>query len=185
MQTNRSNPGTLVGGIFLIAFGLLALSLRLLRFVDWGLLWPLIVTGFGALFFVTMLAGGKLFAVLAIPGTFIGGIGLIMLFQSITGRWEMLSYLWTLIILFLGLGIYIMGFYSGDGNQRQSGVRVMKAGFLLFLIFGTFFEMIFSPFNFALFPLLLIGMGAYILLRRAGPFGSDNNHPSDSLRHTR
>ena len=177
MQSHRSSPGALVGGVFLIALGLLSLSLRFLHFVDWGLLWPLIVIGVGALFFATMLAGGKQFAVLAIPGTFIGGIGLILLFLSIAGRWEMFSYVWTLIFLFLGLGIYLMGFYSGDGNLKQSGVRVMQAGVLLFLIFGTFFEMIFSPFNYTLFPLLLIGLGAYILLKRAGPFGGEKTPP--------
>jgi hypothetical protein len=185
MQSNRSRPGALVGGMLLIAFGLLSLSMRLLRFVDWGLLWPSVVIGFGMLFFVAMLAGGKQFAVLAIPGSFISGIGLMLLFQSLTGRWELISYFWTLIILFLGVGIYIMGSYNGDGNQKQSGMRVMKVGFVLFLIFGTFFEMIFSSFNNLLFPLLLIGLGVYIVLKRAGLFGGEVKHPSDSLPHPR
>jgi len=185
MQSNRSSSGALVGGILLIAFGLLFLSVRLLRYVDWGLLWPFIIIGFGALFFVAMLAGGKQFAVLAIPGSFISGIGLMLLFQSITGRWELISYFWTLIILFLGLGIYIMGFYTSDGSQKQSGVRVMKVGFVLFLIFGTFFEMIFSSFNNTLFPLLLIALGVYIVLKRVGLFGSEEKQPANSLPHIR
>ena len=50
MHSNRSSPGALVGGLLLIAFGLLSLSLRLLHFVDWDLLWPLIVIGFGTFF---------------------------------------------------------------------------------------------------------------------------------------
>ena len=91
MHSNRSNSGTLVGGTLLIAFGLLSLSMRLLRCVDWDLLWPFIVIGFGALFFVAMLAGGKQFAMLAIPGSFISGMGLILLFQNITGHWELMS----------------------------------------------------------------------------------------------
>lgn len=181
MQSNRSNPGALVGGIFLITFGLLSLSMRLLRFVDWGLLWPFIIIGFGALFFVAMLAGGKKFVVLAIPGSFISGLGLILLFQNITGHWELMSYFWTLIIMFLGVGIYIMGLSCGDESQKQSGVHVMKVGFILFLIFGTFFEMIFSSFNQIFFPVLLIALGAYIVLKRAGLFGIEKKHPSDSL----
>lgn len=183
MPTNRSSPGALVGGILLIAFGLLSLSMRLLNFVDWGLLWPFIIIGFGALFFVAMLAGGKPFAVLAIPGSFISGMGLIWLFQNHTGRWELMFYFWTLIILFLGVGIYIMGFYNSDGNLKQSGVRVMQAGFVLFLIFGTFFEMIFSSFNHTLFPLILIGLGAYIVWKRAGLFRGENKHLADPLPH--
>jgi hypothetical protein len=77
-----------------------------------------------------------------------------------------------------------MGSYSGDGNQKQSGVRVMKAGFVLFLIFGTFFEMIFSSSTHTLFPLLLIGLGVYIVWKRAGLFEGKNKHPADSLHHT-
>ena len=185
MQTNRSNAGALAGGILLIVFGLLSLAMRFLRNVDWGFLWPFIVIGFGALFFVAMLAGGKQFAALAIPGSFICGIGLMLLFQNITGHWELMSYFWTLIIMFLGVGIYMMGSYDGDANQKEAGVRVMKAGLVLFLIFGTFFEMIFSSFNQIFFPVLLIALGAYIVLKRAGLFGGVNKHPSDSLPHVR
>lgn len=175
MQSNRSNPGALVGGILLITFGLLSLSMRLLRFVDWGLLWPFIVIGFGALFFVAMLAGGKQFAMLAIPGSFISGMGLILLFQNITGHWELMSYFWTLIIMFLGVGIYIMGLQGEDAKQKEAGWRVVKAGLVLFLIFGTFFEMLFSSFNQIFFPVLLIALGTYIVLRRAGLFGGNRN----------
>ena len=183
MQTNRPNNAALIGGVLLIAFGLMSLAVRFLRDVGWGYLWSFAVIGLGALFFVAMLAGGKQFAALAIPGSFISGIGLILLFQIITGHWELMTYFWTLIILFIGLGIYIMGIYAVDENQRQSGLRVMKAALILFLIFGTFFEMIFSSFNHTLFPMLLIGLGAYIVLKRTGLFGRESKHSSDSLTH--
>ncbi len=185
MQTNHANTGTLVGGTLLIAFGLLSLAMRFLRVVDWAFLWPLFVMGFGALFFVAMLAGGKQFAALAIPGSFISGMGLTLLFQNITGHWELMSYFWTLIILFIGVGIYAMGLYAGDEKQKQAGAGVMKAGFVLFLIFGTFFEMIFSSFNQIFFPVLLIALGTYIVLKRAGLFGGGTKNPSDSYRPVR
>lgn len=181
MQTNRANPGALLGGTLLIAFGLLSLAIRFLRYVDWGLLWPFIIIGFGALFFLAMLAGGKQFAALAIPGSFISGIGLVLLFQNLTGHWELMSYFWTLIILFIGVGIYTMGLYAGDENQKLNGVRVMKAGFVLFLLFGTFFEMIFSSFNHIFFPVLLIALGAYTVLKRAGLFGAGTKQSLNRL----
>jgi hypothetical protein len=40
MQRNRSNAGALVGGTFLITFGLLSLAMRFLRYLDWTLFWP-------------------------------------------------------------------------------------------------------------------------------------------------
>ena len=70
--------------------------------------------------------------------------------------------------MFVGVGIYIMGWYSGDANQKRSGFKVMKVGFILFIIFGAFFEMLFSSFNNLIFPVLLILLGAYLILSRSG-----------------
>lgn len=171
MQTNRSNAGGLIAGTLLIIFGLLALAGQLFRVVDWGFLWPFAVIGVGALFFVAMFAGGKESAAFAIPGSIVGGVGLVLLFQNITGRWESMSYFWTLIVLFVGTGIYIMGWYAGDANQKRSGQGVMKVGFILFIIFGAFFEMLFSSFSNLVFPVLLILLGGYLVLSRSGLFG--------------
>ena len=182
MQTNRSNTGGLIAGTLLIVFGLMALAGQIFSAVDWGFLWPFAIIGFGALFFVAMFAGGKGTAAFAIPGSIIGGIGLILLFQNITQHWESMSYFWTLIIMFVGVGIYIMGWYGGDENQKRSGFRVMKVGFILFIIFGAFFEMIFSSFSNILFPVLLILLGAYLVLSRSGLLGAKKtDEPSDNI----
>src|SRR5215211_5400803 len=167
MQTNRSNAGALIAGTLLIVFGLLALAGQLFRIVDWGALWPFAIIGFGALFFVAMFAGGKQAAALAIPGSIVGGIGLILLFQNITDHWESMSYFWALIIMFVGVGIYIMGWYGEQVTQKHSGWRVMKVGFILFIIFGVFFEALFSSYNNILFPVLLILLGGYLVLSRS------------------
>lgn len=172
MQVNRSNAGTLIAGTILILFGLLALARGVFDIIDWGFVWPIAIIGFGALFFVAMVAGGKQAAAFAIPGSIISGIGLVFLFQNITGHWESMSYFWALIIMFVGAGIYLMGLYGGDARQKHSGLRVMKVGFILFIIFGTFFEMIFSSFNNLIFPILLILLGAYLVLTRSGLLGA-------------
>jgi len=170
MQTNRSNAGALIGGSLLIGFGLLSLVSRIFDRFNWGFLWPFIIIGIGAMFFVAMFATGKSGAGFAVPGSIVGGVGLVLLFQNITQHWESMSYFWTLIILFVGIGIYIMGWYGDDVNQRKSGISLMKVGFILFIIFGTFFEMIFSSFNGMIFPILLILLGAYLVLARSGLF---------------
>jgi hypothetical protein len=181
MQTNRSNVGTLIAGTILIAFGLLGLFRNFLPRLDWGSIWPFAIIGFGALFFVAMVAGGKSVAAFAIPGSIISGIGLILLFQNMTGHWESMSYFWTLIILFVGVGIYVMGWYAGDPNQKRSGVGMMKVGFILFIVFGTFFEVfIFSSFNNLVFPVLLILLGVYLILSRMGLFGRNRSRTDDS-----
>ena len=168
MQTKRSNAGALIGGAVLVAFGLLTLVGQVFRGLNWGFLWPIMIIGIGVLFFVAMFAGGKQAAALAIPGSIVSGVGLVFLFQNIAHHWESMFYFWTLIILFVGTGIYIMGRHSGDIDQKQSGACVMKVGLILFIIFGALFEtLLWSSDNF-IFPILLILLGVFSLLSRSG-----------------
>lgn len=180
MQTNRSNGGALIFGTLLIAFGLLSLADNVFRGWNWGWLWPIFVILFGGMFFLGMFAAGKGAAGLAIPGSIISGIGLGLLYQTITGRWEVMSYFWTMIILFVGIGIYIMGWYGGDIGQQQSGKGVMKVGLILFIIFGSFFEAIFSSLSSYIFPILLILLGLYLVVARSGLLGK-SKPASDSI----
>jgi len=176
MKTNRSNSGALVGGSLLIAFGVLAALQQIFRDVfTWSLVWPIIVIVFGCLFFAGMFAGGKQVSGLAIPGSIITGIGLLLFYQNFTGHWESWSYGWALIVLFVGIGIYLMGLYGGDAGQKTAGQNVMRIGFILFVIFGAFFELIFSSgstfgMRNLLFPILLIVLGAYLIVTRLGLF---------------
>ena len=181
MQTNRSNAGALIGGAILIAFGLLSLAAQVFRNLDWEFFWPFSVIAFGVLFFVAMFTGGKQTAGFAIPGSIISGIGLMTLFQNITHHWASMSYFWTLIITFVGAGIYIMGWYGGDENQKHSGLRVIKVGVIMFVIFGAFFEMIFSSFSNMLFPILLIVLGAYLIVTRSGLISGKKDDSTGSL----
>ena len=178
-KTNRSNLGALIGGALLIGMGLLALVERTLPGVDWGSLWPFALIVFGGLFFVAMFATGRSGAAFAIPGSIIGGIGLVLLYQTITDNWESMSYLWTFILMFVGLGIYIMGWYGEDASQKSAGGRVLKIGFILFIIFGAFFEMVFSSFGSNIFPVMLILLGAYLVISRAGLFARKQASSTD------
>jgi hypothetical protein len=181
----KRNSGALVAGSILIVFGLLTLLGQLFRgFQFWSLLWPIIIIAFGGLFFVGMFAGGKSVAGLAIPGSIFSGIGLMMLFQNLIQHWESWAYGWTVILISVGLGIFIMGAYTEDVQRRQAGMRVMKVGAILFIIFGGFFELIFSAFNpygiqKFIFPVLLLLLGIYLVLGRSGLLSrkSTDNQP--------
>ena len=186
MQKNRNNVGALIGGSILIGLGLLTLLDRLVPGLDLGNLWPLFLIAFGGLFFIAMFSMGKSGAGFAIPGTIISGIGLILLYQTISDNWLSMSYFWTLILFFVGLGIYIMGWYGDDANQRKSGGDVMKIGIIMFIIFGAFFEAIFSSLNSLIFPIMLILLGGYLVISRLGFFSrkQDNNTTDTPLPPT-
>jgi hypothetical protein len=187
----KRNSGTLVAGAVLIAIGLLSLFGQLFRgFPFWSYLWPFIIIGFGGLFFLGMFAGGKSMAGLAIPGTIISGIGLMMFFQNLFNHWESWSYGWTIILISVGLGIFIMGLYTGDAHRRQSGLKVMKVGAILFIIFGGFFEILIFGFQrngiqSYVFPVLLVLLGVYLVITRSGLLPSRRpDSPDPSITST-
>ena len=170
MFTNRSNPGSLIVGAALIAFGLLALAGQVFRGFDfWGVIWPFLIVGVGALFFVGMFSGGQSAAGLAIPGSIFIAVGLMLFLQNLFDHWESWAYGWTVILMAVGVGIYIMGRYTENPGQRASGLSLLKIGAILFVIFAGFFEMIFNSFAFSrfLFPAALILFGIYLILGRS------------------
>ncbi|MBI4316432.1 MAG: hypothetical protein HY679_10880 [Chloroflexi bacterium] len=172
-MTQRNTSGLVVGAI-LIGLGVFFLFAEFFNFMAWHLLWPFLVIGVGGLFFIGMVAGGKSTAGLAVPGSIISTVGLMLFFQNWTGQWATWAYGWTIILMAVGLGIVIMGAWAGDRQQRHSGWSLMKVGFVLFVIFGAFFEgLIFRSGNSVvsqfLFPVLLIVVGLYLLVRRFGP----------------
>jgi hypothetical protein len=150
--------------------GVLFLLGQYFNFTGWHFLWPFVMTGFGGVFFLGMLAGGKPAAGLAIPGSIISGIGLILSVQNFTGHWASWAYGWTLILMLVGLGIWIMGLWGGTERHRRAGLQVMKIGFVFFIIFGALFEFVFfgfgGPTSQIVFPILLILVGVYLIARR-------------------
>ena len=182
----KRNSGMLVAGAILIAIGLLSLAGQVFRgFPFWSYLWPFIIIGIGGIFFVGMLAGGKSMAGLAIPGSIIGGLGVMMFLQNLTNHWESWAYSWTVILILVGLGIFIMGLYQQDEHHRRAGLRVMKIGAILFIIFGGFFELIFSAFQrngigAYLFPVLLVLLGVYLVIVRSGLLSSRHTDTNES-----
>lgn len=171
----RRNNGSIVAGSILVIVGLLVLLGQLFREFNivWDTFWPFIIIGVGLLFFAGMLTGGKPAAGLAIPGSIITTVGLILFVQNLTDYWQSWSYAWTVILIAVGLGLFIRGTYAGDEASRKSGIRVMGAGFVLLLIFGAFFELVLNSgrliqgdvARFGL-PVLLIAIGVVLLLRR-------------------
>ncbi len=173
MLSQRSHTGGLIGGSILIGLGVLFLLAQFFNFMAWQSLWPFVVIGVGGLFFVGMLLGGKPAAGLAIPGSIIGVIGLLLLYQNLSGRWNSWAYGWTLILMAVGLGIWIAGWWADNARQRRAGGRLLQVGFVLFVIFGAFFELVLSGFGGStltqvFFPVMLILLGLYLVIRRSG-----------------
>jgi hypothetical protein len=107
----------------------------------WELFWPIFVIIPGLLFFAGMVALGRSGGPLAIPGAVVTTVGLILLQQAAFERYDTWAYAWALLVVAVGLGLLIFGWWSERPSVRSAGWRVLKVGAVLFVVFGAFFEL--------------------------------------------
>lgn len=170
MIASRNRISAVFGAV-LILMGILLLVGQFIHVDLGGFLWPFLVIGFGALFFVGMVTGGRESGSLAIPGSVIVMIGLILLVQNLFGHWEGWAYSWGLILASVGAGLVIRGYWVGDEADRQRGWRLVRLGLVFFLVFGAFFELVIGfagndLFSRIFWPSALILVGLYLFVTR-------------------
>ena len=162
---------SLLVGLALIGLGVLFLLQQIFNWSMWDALWPIIVIAIGGLCFAGMVAGGKGAGPLAIPGSIITVIGLMLFTFNLIDRWEAWAYSWGLIVAAVGLGLAINGWWSDLPGLRRSGLELLRLGLILFVVFGVIFEvLIFGTFPVGswFLPVVLILLGIWMLLRRSG-----------------
>ncbi len=179
MDDNRMRSlVTILIGVGLAGLGILFLVGQVFHLDFWGFLWPFFIIVPGLFFFVGMFVMGKNGAPLAVPGSIVTMVGLILLYQNITGHWASWAYAWALIFpTAVGLGIAIAGLWSDEPRTVRSGAVMAGIGLVVFMFFGVFFELLLNISGFRsglfgrlLFPLMVIGTGlvvvAWALLQR-------------------
>jgi hypothetical protein len=165
-----NSAGRTAIGVILVVLGVLFLLGQFVGLSIWAVGWPIVIIGIGLFFFVAMLLGGRSAGGLAIPGSIVTTVGLILFFQNTFDRWETWSYAWTLIFIAVGIGIYVKGLWEDRAEDRRAGMRVAGIGVIFFLIFGAFFELGFGSWGFGrvgitVWSLLLVAAGLYLLVR--------------------
>lgn len=183
---NQRNTGSMIAGAALIVLGGLFLLNQILNISIWQFLWPLFVLIPGAGMFVAVYSGGKQSAGLAIPASIVSTVGLILLFQSITDHWESWAYAWSLIFpTAVGLGMYIYGVRAEDEDTKQRGKGMLRIGAIIFVLLGVFFETIFaaggSIFGRIFWPVAIIVLGVYLILRQGGVFSRKSSPPKSDV----
>jgi hypothetical protein len=160
-------------GILLVAAGLIALGLRQVGFVfddAFETAWPLfvIVPGLG------LVAGAMITPAprglgLAIGGSIVTSVGVLLFYQQVTGHWESWSYAWALIGPgAAGLGLLGYGLLFRLPEHVTTGLRLMTIATVLFLAGFWFFETLFQTGRVPMdletwWPLGLVGLGVLLL----------------------
>lgn len=154
-------------GFLLVALGLLFL----LGQITGGLDWPLFVLAPGVILLAVAMLGPRAAAGLVVPGSIVTMVGLILLVQEATGRFETWSYAWGLVMAAVGIGVFLHASIEDRPGRQREGVRLATLGLTMFAAFGVFFEFLIfesaatGPAGWIL-PLLLILGGAWMLARR-------------------
>jgi len=163
---DRSRRVTLVAGLLFILLGALFLAVQLVPGFDLRLdlayWWPLIIVAPGVLLF--LLAPVVQVPALAVPGSIVTGIGALLFWQNATGNWDSWAYAWTLIPGFVGIGLILMGLFSGKLRGAFGGGMWLL--FISTVSFGVFGSMLGGPaLPRTIVPILVITLGVLMLAR--------------------
>ena len=138
--TPQSGPPALAIGAVLVLIGLVLFAAQLLDFQLSEIGWPffIILAGIGILLFGLFMGGES---GIVIGGTITTTVGLVLLFQDTTGRWESWAYAWALVgPAASGLGLAMWGMRTGNGNDVRNGTWGLLGGLAIFVIGFLFFE---------------------------------------------
>jgi len=162
-----------LGGVLLIILGF---AFLLGQFFDVHIghnLWPLLIIVPGLFLFAGALAAEEEMAkALAIISGIFTMMGAVLLVQSITSLWASWSYAWALVApTGPGVGLWLLGTIKGRDEPAKSGKDLVRVGLVMFVLTAVFFELILGISGFGLgnygWPLLLIVLGLYLLVRNA------------------
>ena len=171
MDKNRNITGAIIG-IVLVLIGIFSLFGQHFAFWNIDYLWPLIVVAIGAGFMIAMLLGDKSLGGLAVPGSILMTIGLILLVMNFTNTWEAWSYCWALIVSAVGVGVWLNGVRSDQPELKKHGINTLRVGLSLFIFFGVIMEFVFflsgeaNRGSLLLWSILLGLVGVYLLIVR-------------------
>lgn len=178
-ERGPDRSAVVLGGILILG-GLLLFAGQLLDIDFLALGWPLIIIGVGAALLLLGLTV-NLEQGMVIGGTVVTTVGLVLLFQDQTGRWESWAYAWALVGPGAsGLGLVLWGLRTTNAADVRNGTWGLLGGLGLFAIGFLFFEGVIGisgerlPIASWVLPAVVIGIGVVVLLRGLLARGEDH-----------
>jgi hypothetical protein len=158
-------------GVALLLIGVLLFIGQLLDIGIDDVGWPAIVIGIGVVILVLGLFVNREQG-MVIGGTVVTTVGLVLLYQDQTGRWETWAYAWALVgPAASGLGMVLWGIRTADTTEIRNGTWALLGGLAIFAISFLFFEGVIGisgePLGLPewLLPVVVIAIGVLVLAR--------------------
>ena len=170
-RPRSGSPGAAVLGGALIVLGLIFFASQQLNIDIGQAAWPFYVIAPG-LALATLGLTQRRGSGLTIAGSVVTMVGLVLLYQNATGRFESWAYAWALVGPGgSGIGMLLYGTRSGDRKMARDGFRAILAALGLFAVGLVFFEGIIGisgerlPLPNWVLPVAVIVIGVLVLLR--------------------
>ena len=170
-KPRSGSPGAAILGGILIVLGVVFFVGQQLNIDLADAAWPFYVIAPG----VAMLTFGLTQARgsgLAVAGSIVTIVGLVLLYQNATDHWESWAYAWALVGPGgSGLGMLLYGTRSGDGRMARDGFWSLLGALGLFAVGLVFFEGVIGisgrrlPLPEWVLPVAIIVIGVLVLLR--------------------
>ncbi|MCA1568812.1 MAG: hypothetical protein LC798_00510 [Chloroflexi bacterium] len=170
-QSESRGISTLAIGLILVLVGAALFAGQVLGIGIEDVGWPFFVVAAGVAIFVIGLV------IADEQGMVIGGaitttVGLVLLYQDQTGRWESWAYAWALVgPAASGMGLAVWSLRSGKGGDLRNGTWGLLGGLAMFAIGFLFFEGVIGiggdrlALPEWLLPVAVIGIGLVVLGR--------------------
>jgi protein-S-isoprenylcysteine O-methyltransferase Ste14 len=165
------SQGATVLGAALIVLGLIFFAGQALNMDVGEAAWPFYVVAPGVAL-VTLGLTQRRGSGLTIAGSVVTMVGLVLLYQNATDRFESWAYAWALVGPGgSGIGMLLYGTRSGDRKMARDGFRTILAALGLFAVGLVFFEGIIGisgerlPLPNWVLPVAVIVIGVLVLLR--------------------
>jgi len=171
-STDGSSTTPAIGlGVALLLIGGLLFVGQLLDIGLEDIGWPAIVIGIGVIILVLGLFVNREQG-MVIGGTVVTTVGLVLLYQNATGRWETWAYAWALVgPAASGLGMVLWGIRTANPAEIRNGTWALLTGLAIFVVGFLFFEGVIGlsgePLGLPewLLPVVVIAIGVVILAR--------------------
>lgn len=171
----KRSVGSLIGGLLLLAAGIVLLVLNITQISLPALPivpWPLFIIGPGLLLLWPAFTispetdAGQTTIILAIIGSVLVVLGTMLGLMSLFNYFQSWAYAWTLLIA-AGTSGYLYALrFSSSSHTKERGRSLLKIALLAFILFAGFFELLIFGGNWQWWPVGLIVLGLYFLLRR-------------------
>jgi vacuolar-type H+-ATPase subunit I/STV1 len=168
-ETGKARDLVSTAPLLLVGAGVAILLANLFHIHLIDFLWPAFIIGPGLLMlwpaYRSTPESRSSWSFLAIPGAMSVALGVLLFLMNLVDHFESMAYAWTLVLAAGAQGYAYMKRFAENGQAADKAYRFVRTMLLAFMGLATIFELFIFRSLGDWWPLLLIGLGAYMYIK--------------------